>query len=152
MLTEEYGSLFDAHADGLVTAGNTAGVMGRGLALQFKQAFPGNLRAYQAVCRHGEVRLGRMFTWETGLPGQPKYVINFPTKGHWRSNSKLDDIKAGLASLRQVIGDYGIQSIAIPPLGCGNGGLYWRDVRQLIIQAHSYNADVQDIFYPHHSH
>jgi len=133
VISEESGSLLDAPADALVNTVNTVGIMGKGLALQFKQAYPGNFRAYQAACRNGEVRLGRMFVYEPGVPGQPRCLINFPTKGHWRANSKLSDIRTGLADLRQVILDRGITSIAVPPLGCGNGGLSWQDVRPLIV-------------------
>ncbi len=100
---------------------NTVGVMGKGIALQFKQAYPDNFRAYEAACRHREVRLGKMFIYETGLPGNPRFIINFPTKAHWRARSRLGDIQEGLADLRRVIHDRKIRSIAIPPLGCGNG-------------------------------
>jgi len=135
MLTEEHGNLLEAPADALVNTVNTVGIMGKGLALQFKQAYPGNFRAYQSACRRGEVRLGRMFTYETGQLDGPRFVINFPTKAHWRSRSKLSEIKAGLASLREVIRERHIASVAVPPLGCGNGGLDWSDVRPLIIEA-----------------
>ena len=84
MISEEDGNLLDTAADALVNTVNTVGVMGKGLALQFKQAYPGNFRAYQVACRNGEVRLGRMFVYEPGTPGQPRYLVNFPTKGHWR--------------------------------------------------------------------
>jgi O-acetyl-ADP-ribose deacetylase (regulator of RNase III) len=84
MLTEEQGNLLEAPADALVNTVNTVGIMGKGLALQFKQAYPANFHAYQSACRHGEVRLGSMFTYETGQLDKPRFVINFPTKGHWR--------------------------------------------------------------------
>jgi O-acetyl-ADP-ribose deacetylase (regulator of RNase III) len=148
MISEESGSLLNAAADALVNTVNTVGVMGKGLALQFKQAYPGNFRAYQAACRNGEVRLGQMFVYEPGTPGQPRYLVNFPTKGHWRAKSRLDDIRAGLADLRQVILDRGITSIAIPPLGCGNGGLNWQDVRPLIIEALGNLPNVCVMVYP----
>ena len=148
MLSEESGSLLDATADALVNTVNTVGVMGKGLALQFKLAYPGNFRAYQAACRRGEVQPGRMFVYETGTPDHPRYVINFPTKGHWRANSKLSDIRSGLADLRQVILDRRIRSIAVPPLGCGNGGLDWSDVRPLIIEALGELPDVHVMVYP----
>jgi O-acetyl-ADP-ribose deacetylase (regulator of RNase III) len=135
MVSEEQGNLLDATADALVNTVNTVGVMGKGIALQFKQAYPANFHAYEAACRRGEVRLGSMFTYETGLLDSPRYIINFPTKGHWRARSKLSDIKTGLADLRRVIRDRDIRSIAIPPLGCGNGGLDWQDVRPLISEA-----------------
>jgi O-acetyl-ADP-ribose deacetylase (regulator of RNase III) len=148
MISEEDGSLLDATADALVNTVNTVGVMGKGLALQFKQAYPGNFCAYQAACRNGEVCLGRMFVYEPGAPGQPRYLINFPTKGHWRANSKLSDIRTGLADLRQVILDRGITSIAVPPLGCGNGGLSWQDVRPLIVAALGDLPGVTVLLYP----
>jgi len=148
MLTEEHGNLLEAPADALVNTVNTVGIMGKGLALQFKQAYPGNFRAYESACRHGEVRLGKMFTYETGQLDKPQFVINFPTKGHWRSKSKLADIKTGLASLRDVIRDRHIGSIAIPPLGCGNGGLDWSDVRPLIVEALGDLPGVRVMVYP----
>jgi O-acetyl-ADP-ribose deacetylase (regulator of RNase III) len=148
MISEENGNLLDTAADALVNTVNTVGVMGKGLALQFKQAYPGNFRAYQAACRNGEVRLGRMFVYEPGTPGQPRYLVNFPTKGHWRANSRLGDIKAGLADLRQVVLDRSITSIAVPPLGCGNGGLNWHEVRPLIFEALGDLPDVDVLLYP----
>src|SRR3954463_12971649 len=96
MISDEQGSLLDAAADALVNTVNTVGIMGKGIALQFKQAYPANFRAYEAACRRGEVRLGSMFTVETGLLDAPRYIINFPTKGHWRARSRLNDIKDGL--------------------------------------------------------
>jgi O-acetyl-ADP-ribose deacetylase (regulator of RNase III) len=148
MLVEAEGNLLDAAADALVNTVNTVGVMGKGIALQFKQAYPANYRAYEAACRRGEVRLGRMFVTETGVLGQPRLVINFPTKSHWRARSRLRDIEAGLADLRRVISDYAITSIAVPPLGCGNGGLDWRDVRPLISDALGDLAGVRVMVYP----
>lgn len=148
MLTEEHGNLLEAPVDALVNTVNTVGIMGKGLALQFKQAYPGNFHAYESACRHGEVRLGRMFTYETGQLDKPRLVINFPTKGHWRSKSKLSDIEAGLVSLREVIAERRIDSIAIPPLGCGNGGLDWSDVRPLIVEALGELPGVRVMVYP----
>jgi len=148
MLTEEHGNLLEAPADALVNTVNTAGIMGKGLALQFKQAYPGNFRAYESACRRGEVHLGKMFTYETGQLDGPRFVINFPTKGHWRSRSKLGDIRAGLDDLCDVIRERRIGSIAIPPLGCGNGGLDWRDVRPLIVAALAGLAGVRVMVYP----
>jgi O-acetyl-ADP-ribose deacetylase (regulator of RNase III) len=148
MISEETGNLLDAPADALVNTVNTVGVMGKGLALQFKQAYPDNFRAYQAACRQGAVRLGQMFVYEPGLAGQPRYLVNFPTKGHWRDRSSLDGIRAGLADLRRVILDRAITSIAVPPLGCGNGGLDWRDVRPLIDEALGDLPGVRIIVYP----
>lgn len=150
MVREDEGNLLDADAEAFVNTVNTVGVMGKGLALQFKQAYPGNFRAYEAACRRGEVRLGSMFTWDTGLPGNPRFIINFPTKGHWRSRSRLADVEAGLDDLRRVIQDCEIRSIAVPPLGCGNGGLDWDAVRPLIAEALGDLPDVEVIVYPPH--
>jgi|HubBroStandDraft_5_1064220.scaffolds.fasta_scaffold62759_2 O-acetyl-ADP-ribose deacetylase (regulator of RNase III) len=148
MLSEEDGNLLDADAEALVNTVNTVGVMGKGIALQFKQAYPGNFRAYEAACRRGDVRLGAMFTYETGLLNNPHYIINFPTKGHWRARSKVSDIVEGLADLRRVIEDHKIRSIAVPPLGCGNGGLDWRDVHPLITEALGDLPEVHVKLYP----
>jgi O-acetyl-ADP-ribose deacetylase (regulator of RNase III) len=148
MLREAEGNLLEASADALVNAVNTVGVMGKGIALQFKRAFPENFRVYEAACRRGEVQIGRMFVAETGQPGQPQLIINFPTKRHWRSRSRLDDIRAGLAGLRQVLVDRQVRSVALPPLGCGNGGLDWRDVRPLIDGALGDLPGVEVVVYP----
>lgn len=148
MLREAEGNLLDAPVDALVNTVNTVGVMGKGIALQFKQAYPENFRAYEAACRRGELQLGQMFVVETGLLGQPRLIINFPTKKHWRAQSKLSDIRAGLGDLRRVISEYKITSIAVPPLGCGNGGLDWGEVRPLIIEALGDLPSVEVLVYP----
>jgi O-acetyl-ADP-ribose deacetylase (regulator of RNase III) len=148
MLVEAEGNLLDAPAVALVNAVNTVGVMGKGIALQFRRAYPANYDAYAAACRRGEVSLGRMFVTETGWPGQPRLIVNFPTKSHWRGRSHLPDIESGLADLRRVISDYTITSIAVPALGCGNGGLDWRDVRPLITRALGDLPAVQVCVYP----
>ena len=134
--------------EALVNTVNTVGVMGKGIALQFKQAYPKNFRAYETACRRGEVRIGRMFVFETGLLGQPRWIINFPTKQHWRSRSRLDDIKSGLTDLRRVLQARQVRSVAVPPLGCGNGGLDWREVLPLIAVALGDIPDVEVIVYP----
>jgi O-acetyl-ADP-ribose deacetylase (regulator of RNase III) len=148
MLREVEGNLLDAPVDAVVNTVNTVGVMGKGIALQFKQAYPANFRVYEAACRRGEVQLGRMFVVETGQLGQPRFIVNFPTKKHWRGQSRLSYIKSGLADLRRVISDYGISSIAVPPLGCGNGGLHWRDVRPLIVEALGDLPGVEVVVFP----
>lgn len=129
---ENSGNLLDADVDALVNTVNTVGVMGKGIALQFKNAFPGNFKAYEQECKNGQVRLGKMFVSDAGQLIRPRWIINFPTKSHWRSQSRLRDIAAGLDDLRRVINELGINSIAVPPLGCGNGGLAWSDVHPLI--------------------
>ena len=126
------GNLLKADAEALVNAVNCMGVMGKGIALQFKKAFPDNFKAYQKACQEKEVRHGRMFIFPTGSMMNPKYIINFPTKRHWRENSKIADIESGLNALVADIKEYDIKSVAVPPLGCGLGGLDWADVRPLI--------------------
>jgi O-acetyl-ADP-ribose deacetylase (regulator of RNase III) len=114
---------------------NTEGVMGKGIALQFKKAWPAMFKDYEAACRRGEVTPGCMHVWETGSLAGPRYIINFPTKRHWRGRSRLVDIETGLQDLARVIRELAITSIAIPPLGCGNGGLDWREVEPRILTA-----------------
>ena len=129
------GDLLTADVEAVVNTVNCVGYMGKGIALQFKQAFPENFAAYQQACARGEVRPGRMFVFETRLLHGPKYVINFPTKRHWRGRSRLEDIGDGLVALVEEVRTRNIRSIAVPPLGCGNGGLDWRIVRPLIEEA-----------------
>src|SRR2546421_1964838 len=126
------GNLLEAHVEALVNTVNTVGVMGKGIALMFKEAFPENYRAYEEACKRKEVKIGHMFvTGNVTLRG-PRWLINFPTKRHWRQPSKLEWITEGLKDLRRVIEEKNIRSIALPPLGCGNGGLDWSDVRAQI--------------------
>ena len=129
------GNLLEADVDALVNTVNTKGVMGKGVALQFKRAFPENYKAYRAASAAGQVTLGRMFVVDTGRLERPRYLINFPTKDHWRSRSRLADIEAGLQDLRRVLTELDIESVALPPLGCGLGGLRWSDVRPRIEHA-----------------
>jgi O-acetyl-ADP-ribose deacetylase (regulator of RNase III) len=126
------GDILDAKTEALVNTVNCVGIMGRGIALQFKNSFPENFRAYQSACERQEVQPGRMFVYSTGLMNGPKFIINFPTKRHWRGKSRIEDIEAGLLALRREIESRGIRSIAIPPLGAGLGGLDWNQVRPLI--------------------
>jgi O-acetyl-ADP-ribose deacetylase (regulator of RNase III) len=135
MITETTGNLLRADAEALVNTVNTQGVMGKGIALQFKKAYPAMYENYRTAAKAGQVRLGHVQVWPTGQMTGPEYVINFPTKGHWKSRSKIEDIEAGLSDLIEAIKKLGIQSIAVPPLGCGNGGLDWRDVEPRIVRA-----------------
>jgi O-acetyl-ADP-ribose deacetylase (regulator of RNase III) len=148
MITEVTGDLLEADVDALVNAVNTAGVMGKGVALQFRRAFPANYAAYRRACDRSEVVLGKMFVFHNGQLTRPRFIVNFPTKQHWRSPSKLSDIESGLAELVRVIYEHGIKSIAVPALGCGNGGLEWEDVRPLIEHALGALPDVDVRLYP----
>lgn len=132
MITQARGNLLEADADALVNTVNTVGIMGKGIALQFKRAFPAMFKDYARACKDGRVELGRMHVWHTGELRGPQIVINFPTKGHWRSKSRIEDVDAGLDDLVRVIRAEEIGSIAIPPLGCGHGGLEWAQVEPLI--------------------
>lgn len=135
VITSAQGNLLTADVDALVNTVNTVGIMGKGIALQFRRAYPEMFKAYERACKSGDVRLGHMHVWETGSLQGPRFIINFPTKKHWKSNSKISDIEAGLDDLVRVIVSRGITSIAIPPLGCGHGGLQWNDVQPRIISA-----------------
>lgn len=126
------GDMLAADVDALVNTVNCVGIMGRGVALQFKNQFPANFKTYEAACRRGDVQPGRMFVFETGTLTNPKFIINFPTKRHWRGKSRMEDIESGLKALVDEIRKRGIKSIAIPPLGSGLGGLNWSDVRPRI--------------------
>jgi O-acetyl-ADP-ribose deacetylase (regulator of RNase III) len=121
--------------DAIVNTVNCVGVMGKGIALQFKNKWPDNYSAYKAACDAKQVRPGKMHVFDAGAYAQPHYIINFPTKDHWRGKSQLAFIGDGLVDLIAQVRRLGIRSIAVPPLGCGNGGLDWRDVRPLIEQA-----------------
>lgn len=134
MIDYRHGDILADDAQALVNTVNVVGVMGKGIALQFKRRFPGNFDAYKDACESGDLRPGRMFVWPTGQLEPPNYVINFPTKRHWRADSRLSDIEAGLQDLLGVLIDLKVASVAIPPLGCGNGGLDWADVQPLIEQ------------------
>jgi O-acetyl-ADP-ribose deacetylase (regulator of RNase III) len=132
MILYTTGNLLEADADALVNTVNCVGVMGKGIALQFKQAFPENYEKYRLACEHGEVKPGRMFVFATGNLMGTKFIINFPTKKHWKGKSKIEDVDNGLDALAEVIRANGIKRVAVPPLGCGNGGLDWGVVRKLI--------------------
>jgi O-acetyl-ADP-ribose deacetylase (regulator of RNase III) len=125
-------NLLDADVEALVNTVNTVGVMGKGLALQFKRRFPSNFEVYAAACGRGEVQVGRMLVVKIEGLADPRFIINFPTKKHWRDPSRLEYVRAGLVALISEVKARNIRSIAIPPLGCGNGGLAWSEVRPLI--------------------
>lgn len=129
--------------DAIVNTVNCVGVMGKGIALQFKNKWPANFIAYAAACKAGQVRPGRMFVFDSGGLVKPNFIINFPTKDHWRGSSKIEFIRDGLVDLVAQVKRLGIRSIAVPPLGCGNGGLDWADVRPLIEAAFEALPDVE---------
>lgn len=132
MIEYKRGDILQDGAEALVNTVNCVGVMGRGIALQFKNAFPENFEAYATACKNEEVQPGRMFVFETKKLTNPRYIINFPTKRHWRGKSRIEDIEAGLKALVETIRQYRIRSIAIPPLGSGLGGLDWSEVKPRI--------------------
>jgi len=132
MIDYKTGNILAEDVEALVNTVNCVGVMGRGIALQFKNAFPENFARYAEACRRGEVEPGRMFVFETGGLTNPRYIINFPTKRHWRAKSRIEDIERGLEALTDEIRARDIYSIALPPLGAGLGGLDWETVRPKI--------------------
>jgi len=141
------GDILLADAEALVNTVNCVGISGRGIALQFRDAFPENFKAYAAACECGEVQPGRMFVFETEQLTNPRYIINFPTKRHWRGKSRLQDIESGLTALVREIRDRNIRSVAVPPLGCGLGGLPWSKVRPRIEAAFAELPNVQLIIF-----
>ena len=132
------GDIFKADADAIVNTVNCVGIMGRGIALQFKNAYPSNFKAYKAACDAEQVQPGRMFVFETGK-FTPRFIINFPTKRHWKGKSRIEDIEAGLVALTDEIKSRGIKSIAIPPLGAGLGSVRARGTGR-VDQAHARGA------------
>lgn len=134
MVTLSHGNLLDAPVEALVNSVNTVGVMGKGIALQFKRAFPENFKAYESACKRGEVQIGRLFIHQTGRL-QPRWILNVPTKRDWRQPSRLSDVRKGIAALVAAVEQLDISSVAVPPLGCGAGGLSWSVVCPLIERA-----------------
>ena len=135
MIEFRNGDILKADTEALINTVNCVGVMGRGIALQFKNTFPANFKAYENACARMEVQPGKMFVFETNMLTNPKYIFNFPTKRHWRGKSRMEYIDSGLLALVEEIRLRGIRSIAIPPLGSGLGGLDWMDVRPRIEKA-----------------
>jgi len=136
--------------DAIVNTVNCVGVMGKGIALQFKNKWPENFRVYEAACKAKKVRLGQMFVFDSGGLVKPNYIINFPTKDHWRGKSRIEFISEGLKDLLVLVKRLNIRSIAMPPLGCGNGGLDWNEVRTLIEKAFRDLPEVEvRLFAPH---
>jgi len=148
MITIRRGNLLTADVQALVNTVNTEGVMGKGIALQFARAFPDILPPYEAACRTGELVPGRVQVVERPGLLKPQFIINFPTKRHWRAKSRLADIESGLRDLVREVRERGIQSIALPPLGCGLGGLAWDDVRPRIEAAFRALPEVEVQLFP----
>jgi len=147
MFEYKTGDILAEDAEALVNTVNCVGVMGRGIALQFKNAFPENFDAYNKACKRDEVQPGRMFVTQTNQFTSPRYIVNFPTKRHWRGKSRMEDIDAGLVDLQRLIRGKKICSIAIPPLGSGLGGLDWNKVRPRIEQALKEFDDVRVVIF-----
>ena len=135
MIEFKSGDIFQEDAEALVNTVNCKGVMGRGIALEFKKRFPDNFAAYVDACERKDVKPGCMFVFETGQMISPRYIINFPTKRHWRAKSRMQDIESGLEALAQEIRARKIKSIALPALGSSLGGLDWSQVRERVESA-----------------
>ena len=147
MVRETTGDIFESGAAALVNPVNCVGVMGKGLALEFKKRFPRNFECYNDACAVGMLRPGKVHVVPAWSEAHPHYIINFPTKRHWRDRSRIEDIEAGLADLVRVIDEYAIDSVAVPALGCGLGGLVWSEVRQRILDAATLIPEVEVIVY-----
>lgn len=146
MIRSTQGDILRDESEAIVNTVNCVGVMGRGIALQFRNAYPENFKAYANACQRGEVRPGRMFVTETG-EFAPRYIVNFPTKRHWRGQSRMEDIEAGLDALAEFIREKRIRSIALPPLGAGLGGLIWEEVKGRIVAVLGELEDVEVCLY-----
>ena len=132
MIESASGDILKADVDALVNPVNCEGETGRGLALQFKTRFPENFDAYYDACRNQAIKLGSMLVHDYGLGSRPRYIVNFPIKNHWRDQTTLEHIESGLIDLAEVVESRGILTLAMPPIGCGPGGLDWKDVRPLL--------------------
>lgn len=151
-MTIEYksGDMFDEPAEAIVNTVNCVGVMGKGVALEFKRRWPDNFRAYKRLCDTGKMSPGKMFIFQIGdllQKADRQFLINFPTKQHWKAKSKIEYVEHGLEDFVHQVRDLGIKSVAMPPLGCGNGGLDWNDVRPLIEEKLSSLPDVKFIVF-----
>jgi len=149
------GNMFEDHSEAIVNTVNCVGVMGKGVALEFKRRWPENFKAYKKLCDQELLQPGSMFIHDNGgmlLESGPRYLINFPTKQHWRAKSKMSFVEEGLNDFVEQIQNLGIKSVAMPPLGCGNGGLLWADVRKLIEDKLASIQDVDFIVYAPKAH
>ena len=135
MITFLSGNLLESNAYALVNTVNTVGVMGKGIALQFKNAFPRNYAIYREACLKHDLKIGQLLTIaDSSLLLGERLIINFPTKTHWRLPSEYSYIEKGLQALVNLIAENEIKSLALPALGCGNGGLDWLLVKEMIRQ------------------
>ena len=143
------GDLLKANTEAIVNTVNCVGVMGKGIALQFKHRWPQNFKAYASACKREQVRPGKMFIYDLGQWATPRFIINFPTKMHWRGDSKIEYIEQGLRDLVLQVERLRIKSISLPPLGCGNGGLDWQAVKRLVFGAFKDHPQIQvELFEP----
>jgi O-acetyl-ADP-ribose deacetylase (regulator of RNase III) len=142
MLTYATGDILKAQCEALVNPVNCVGVMGAGLAAQFRKAFPENFKAYKYACGNGGVHIGCSFIVRIQGNEYPYYIFNFPTKQHWRDASCISDIIRGLSDLAYVVKCHGIKSVALPALGCGLGGLSWPEVKPNIEKLNEWLPDV----------
>lgn len=147
MIELQHGDILKAKADALVNTVNCVGVMGRGIALQFKKAFPENFKAYELACKRGDVKPGTALTYDLGRLEQPHYVINVATKKHWRGKSRMEYVEAGIQALVDEVRRLGLKSVAVPPLGSGLGGLDWSEVRPRIEQGFEELPEVQVLLF-----
>ncbi len=147
MIDYRTGDILKDESEALVNTVNCVGVMGRGIALQFKDAYPENFKEYADACKRGDVKPGTMLVHETEKLTGPRYIINFPTKRHWRGKSRIQDIESGLKALIAALREKQIRSVAIPPLGSGLGGLDWSEVRPVIEEAMRQLPDVRVTVY-----
>jgi len=147
MITHQTGNLLDARVDALVNAVNEAGVMGKGIALQFRDSYPESAREYMDAAKRGGVHVGRVLATPSHALVGPQWIIHFPTKRHWRQPSRLEWVRDGLDDLVRVVQELEIRSIAVPPLGCGNGGLDWTEVSALIDEAFAAVPDVDVVVF-----
>lgn len=141
------GNILEADAEALVNTVNTVGVMGKGVALMFKEAFPDNFKQYETAARSKQLSVGKMFVTRRETLLGPKWIVNFPTKAHWRYPSRMEWVAKGLEDLKAFISQNEVRSIALPPLGAGNGGLDWAEVRALIVEKLTDLDDVSVIIY-----
>jgi len=152
MMTIEYkkGDMFEEPTEAIVNTVNCVGVMGKGVALEFKRRWPANFKAYKQLCDDKKLAPGTVFVFDNSdflSESKHRFLLNFPTKKHWRARSKIEYVEDGLKDLVSKIREYGITSVALPPLGCGNGGLDWEDVRPLIEENLAELSDVHFVVF-----